>query len=537
MTLLCPQQWAKQRETAFGWEDGAQFITRGDYTVFQWDNNNESITVPLDPSTNLPIMTTAPGFQRSAAIIANVALPAVVSDDEESDTEDDDDTVQISNATHPEVPTLKTFPFKQMKGKTIQVPEPVLPKDQEEFLQLHEKLGHTSFHSLQKMSKCGLIPSKFQRCRIPTCASCQHGKQHKRPWKVKGADPSPIGGKSIKHPGDCVSVDQLKSSAPGLIGQIKGWLTRERQHIATVFVDHYSDLTFVHVSNSDTSVETVEAKEAFERFAAGHNVTVKHYHADNGRFADIAFKEHVAEKGQSLSLCGVGAHHQNGKVEKRIRDIVEQARTMLLHAAHRWPKAVSTSLWPYALHHAVKLRNNLAINEESLSPLSKFSGSSVKNNIYWKHQHTFGCPAFVLEAPLQSTGPGKPKWSERSRVGVYLGHSSQHSSTVALILNPKTGHVSPQFHVVFDDNFDTVKQTAENFESLWQEKSNIENQLSETVSVDIPHQRFRNEWEMEPLEPEPIPLNLHKQMEALLQQPEPMFQQEPLLLQQLSNHH
>ena len=58
-----------------------------------------------------------------------------------------------------------------------------------------------------------------------------------------------------------MSVDQLKSSAPGLIGQIKGWLTNERQHIATVFVDHYSDLTFVYVTPSDTSMETVEAKE------------------------------------------------------------------------------------------------------------------------------------------------------------------------------------------------------------------------------------------------------------------------------------
>ena len=28
--------------------------------------------------------------------------------------------------------------------------------------------------------------------------------------------------------------------------------------------------------------------------------------------------------------------------------------------------------------------------------------------------------------------------------------------SVALILNPRTGHVSPQFHVVFDDNFTTV---------------------------------------------------------------------------------
>jgi hypothetical protein len=31
-----------------------------------------------------------------------------------------------------------------------------------------------------------------------------------------------------------------------------------------------------------------------------------------------------------------------------------------------------------------------------------------------------------------------------------------NSSSVALVLNPRTGHVSPQFHVVFDDLFTTV---------------------------------------------------------------------------------
>ncbi len=31
-----------------------------------------------------------------------------------------------------------------------------------------------------------------------------------------------------------------------------------------------------------------------------------------------------------------------------------------------------------------------------------------------------------------------------------------HAGSVALILNPQTGHVSPQFHVVVDDNFSNV---------------------------------------------------------------------------------
>ncbi len=54
-------------------------------------------------------------------------------------------------------------------------------------------------------------------------------------------------------------------------------------------------------------------------------------------------------------------------------------------------------------------------------------------------------------------GDGKvPHWEPRSQVGVYLGHSLHHAQSVALVLNLTTGHVSSQYHVVFDDDFTTV---------------------------------------------------------------------------------
>ena len=41
-------------------------------------------------------------------------------------------------------------------------------------------------------------------------------------------------------------------------------------------------------------------------------------------------------------------------------------------------------------------------------------------------------------------------------MGVYLGHSSEHAGNVALVLNPKTGIISNQYHLVFDDKFETI---------------------------------------------------------------------------------
>jgi hypothetical protein len=70
--------------------------------------------------------------------------------------------------------------------------------------------------------------------------------------------------------------------------------------------------------------------------------------------------------------------------------------------------------------------------------------------------HVFGSPCFVLGSRLQSGIAGPPKWEPRSRLGIYVGHSPSHAGLVALVLNPRTGHILPQFHVVFDDLFTMV---------------------------------------------------------------------------------
>jgi hypothetical protein len=39
---------------------------------------------------------------------------------------------------------------------------------------------------------------------------------------------------------------------------------------------------------------------------------------------------------------------------------------------------------------------------------------------------------------------------------MFVGFSTEHSSLVPLVLNLSTGHISPQYHVIFDDKFLTV---------------------------------------------------------------------------------
>jgi hypothetical protein len=340
-----------------------------------------------------------------------------------------------------------------------------------EFLCWHHKLKHMSAAKMQSMAKRGLLPKKLAKCQIPTCTSCLYGKATRRPWRTK-PKLGQQGGKlrTASEPGQCISIDQLESSTPGLITQIKGWLAKKRFKVATIFVDHFSGLSYIHLQKSTNADETLEAKLAFERFASKEvKVQVKSYLADNGRFAENKFMAAVKESGQTITFCGVNAHFQNAVAERRIRTLQDQTRTMFIHAQHRWPKAVDAHLWPYALRVANEVHNSTPTigREDPKSPFELFARSEVSPNL--NHFQPFGCLVFFLDNKMQS-GKKSPKWEVRSRMGVYLGMSMQHARSVALVLSLKTGHVSPQFHVTFDPKFESVRQSLGNLSppSEWQ---------------------------------------------------------------------
>jgi hypothetical protein len=144
-------------------------------------------------------------------------------------------------------------------------------------------------------------------------------------------------------------VDQLESPVPGFVGQNKGYFFHKRYKVATIFVDHFSQLSYVYLQESTKGDDTLLAKRVFEAYASSFGVHISNYHADNGRFAERLFLDHAASNNQSVSLCGVNAHFQNGIAKKQMRNLTERARTFLLHAMNSWPLAVTINLWPYAL--------------------------------------------------------------------------------------------------------------------------------------------------------------------------------------------
>jgi hypothetical protein len=183
--------------------------------------------------------------------------------------------------------------------------DPVVPTDQDLWAYWHHRLGHPPNLRVRAMARAGKLPRNLADCRIPLCPSCVFGKATRRPWRSKGQPTGLNKGETITSPGDCVSVDQLESPTQGLIGQIKGTLMRRRYQVTTVFVDHFSATLplFVHHQQTTSGADTIEAKTAFEAFAASHGVTVRHYHADNGRFAEHKFPGSHAKQGTNPSHC------------------------------------------------------------------------------------------------------------------------------------------------------------------------------------------------------------------------------------------
>ena len=155
-----------------------------------------------------------------------------------------------------------------------------------------------------------------------------------------------------------------------------------------------------------------------------------------------------------MSYCGVGSHHQNGIAERRIKSLCEDARTMLAHGTHVWPQVITKSLRPFAIKAACRARNRFNLDDSELSPEMILANLKMKAEI--RNEHPLFCPVFTLNKILQSETGMMPKWNPRSTAGVYLGHSHDHASNVALVLNLTTGLVSPQYHVIFDDTFSTV---------------------------------------------------------------------------------
>jgi hypothetical protein len=411
-----------------GEHQGGKYVLEWDKSYFQLANGDQ-ITIGYHRQTSLPVIR---GFHNVLATAQSLALEGI---------------------SEPSKSNLTSL--------------------QQRLFLWHSKWGHLGWQHTQWIGRCGLLGPlgvKMGSTTVhpPKCAACQLGKQERTPKAGSTLVKGPEGALKLNklEPGDLVFSDQYESPLLGRQFSARGNdLTTQQFRGGTIFCDAASGkLTVIHQVGL-TGTETVQAKLRFEREAAAAGVTIRAYCTDNGIYTSKEFAAELASKGQGIKHSGVGGHHHNGVAENAIKHTVRTGRTMMIYAALRWPEHNQRDLWPLALSHAVHLHNELPSQSSRLTPhevwsRSKSSFSALVN------AHPWGCPVYVLQPKLQDGGK-VPKWEPRSRQGQYMGASPLHASTVGLIRNLRTNHISPQFHVVYDDLFETVHASALEAPASW----------------------------------------------------------------------
>ncbi len=102
------------------------------------------------------------------------------------------------------------------------------------------------------------------------------------------------------------------------------------------------------------------------------------------------------------------------------------------------------------------LHNHIPNRESGIAPIEIFTRTKSYGQAL-RNAHTWGSPCYALEPSLTQAGGKIPKWQPRSRLGQFMGISPLHSESVPVVRNVRTGYMSPQFHTVIDEWFETVE--------------------------------------------------------------------------------
>jgi len=125
-------------------------------------------------------------------------------------------------------------------------------------------------------------------------------------------------------------------------------------------------------------------------------------------------------------LAGLVLQHM---VKHYIGIITSHAQTMLLHTMSTWPEIITSKFWSFAVKHIIWLHNMKPIPaKNNQCPSELFTGKAPPHHI--SNFCIFGCPAYILKKNLADDN-SIPKWKAQAYRGIFIGHSKQHSSSVA----------------------------------------------------------------------------------------------------------
>jgi GAG-pre-integrase domain len=254
--LLSPQHWAQESCANRPNDNSTWCATHKDRVVLYWNQGTFQRTIHINrDGSNTAILWTAPGTSRLDIYMINARQHFCLS------TEASIIEPTTNHLTYQHPPTEPLHASTNLIDFDIDVDqhESSSMSQEEELMHWHHCLCHMPMKRVQNLAAKGILPRRITKCKILLCPACVFDKMTRRRWRTSSTESSIT-------PDECdvgglVSVDQLQSSTPGIIAQMKGIPTRWRYHIATIYVDHKSDYTYVHLQQSTTSEDTLQSKD------------------------------------------------------------------------------------------------------------------------------------------------------------------------------------------------------------------------------------------------------------------------------------
>ena len=412
------------------------------------------ITIPMSPSSNLPLGIPV----QCQPTAANVAT---------EETQETDDMPELEEATEQQM--LPSAPHPALTGPWNNN----LSEPEKELLHWHHRLGHVGMRRVMWLMRQGALATSAltrslhaRACKfrhVPLCTACQFAKQRRKsaPGTVKRNKPDQeaLLKTDALLPGARIFSDHFECRPKGRRLHTYGKEADDQKFKGgCIFVDAASSYIHVELQVFFTSSETLKAKMSFEEFCTELGVVPQSYVSDEGSaFTSKEYTAHLKKFKQKTRFATPGGHHTNGVAERSIGTLMSISRAMMHHAALHWPQVADIALWPLAVLHAAHILNRIPSEESGRSPLELFTQQMwPKSKLL--DLHVFGCPVYVLDSAL-SGGRKIPRWSPRSSRCMYVGQSLKQGHAVPLVLNLDTGAITAQYHVVFDDHFQTVDST------------------------------------------------------------------------------
>ncbi|GJX25281.1 putative ribonuclease H-like domain-containing protein [Tanacetum coccineum] len=237
----------------------------------------------------------------------------------------------------------------------------------------HRRLGYINFKTMNKLVKGNLVrglPSKIFE-NDHTCVACQKGKQHKATCKSKLVN-------TISQPLQILHMDLFGLT---FVKSIMGKM------YSLVVTDDYSRFSWVFFLGKKDETSGI-LKDFTTRIENQLNYKVKIIRCDNEtEFKNYEMNQFCRIKAIKREFSNARTPQQNGVAKRKIRTLIEAARTMLADSLLRipfWAEAVNTDC--YVQNRVLVTKPHNKIPYELLigrTPIISF-------------MRPFGCPVTIL---------------------------------------------------------------------------------------------------------------------------------------------